>query len=78
MRQRYQEEGLRWILFPDIDEFHLPQDGTKTLTEVLNEEFDDAACIQVGRTWFGSSYQHKRPVGLVTENYLLASPVGID
>lgn len=80
LRLDYEKEHIRWILFPDIDEFFLSNIPGETLTQTLNNNYDDAPCAQIMRTWFGSSYYHKHlPKGaLVTEHFILASPVGAD
>lgn len=73
LRARHGELGLRWLLFTDIDEFTLSNRKGQLLTDVLLEKYKEAPCIEVGRTFYGSSFHHRRPPGLVTANYLLAS-----
>lgn len=75
LRARHAELGLHWLLFTDVDEFVLSNHKDELLTDLLNEEYRDAACMEVARTFYGTSFCHKRPPqGLVTETYLLASP----
>lgn len=79
LRARSQEEGLRWLLFPDVDEFVMSQTPKETLSQALNARYDGAPCLEVARTYYGSSFIHKRPQkGLIIENYLLSSPDGAD
>lgn len=74
MRERASYDGLRWIMFPDLDKFFLSSIPGETLSETLNSRYNGEACLEVARTWYGSSFQHKKPSGLETETYLLASP----
>lgn len=80
LRADYAKERIRWILFPDIDEFFLSNIPGETLSQTLNMKYEDAPCAEVFRTWFGSSYYHKHldEGALVTEHFVLASPVGSD
>ena len=72
---RHSELGLGWLLFTDVDEFVLSNHKDQLLTDLLNDKYADMACMEVGRTYYGTSFHHRRPTsGLVTENYLLASP----
>ena len=73
LRERAVEEGLRWIAFPDTDEFVLSSIPNETLSETLNKNYVGEACLRIHRTWYGSSFQHKKPSSLVTETYLMAS-----
>ena len=76
LRARHQKLGLRWLLFTDIDELVLSGNKRQLLTDLLNEEYRDVACMEVARTFYGTSFHHRRPPSheLVTETYLLASP----
>jgi hypothetical protein len=74
LRARHAELGLRWLLFTDSDEFALSNNKGQLLTELLNDKYKEEACAVVGRTYYGTSFHHRRPPGLVTEAYLLASP----
>ena len=75
LRARHAELGLRWLLFTDVDEFVLSGNKNQLLTDLLNEKYRHVACMEVARTYYGTSFYHRRlPQGLVTENYLLASP----
>lgn len=73
-RERGPEEGVRWVVFADLDEFVLSSVPGETLSDTLNDKYKGWACLQIARTWYGSSYRHQKPTGLVTETYLLASP----
>jgi hypothetical protein len=73
-RERGPEEGVRWVVFADLDEFVLSSVPGETLSDTLNAKYKGWACLQIARTWYGSSYRHQKPTGLVTETYLLASP----
>ncbi|EWM26561.1 methyltransferase family [Nannochloropsis gaditana] len=73
LRQRAEEEGLRWIAFIDADEFALSSVPNESLSETLNKNYRGEACLAIHRTWYGSSFQHKKPSGLVIETYLMAS-----
>ncbi|GAB5031680.1 udp-n-acetylglucosamine [Nannochloropsis oceanica] len=77
-RERGPEEGIRWVMFTDLDEFVLSSVPGETLSDTLNAKYKGEACLQVARTWYGSSFRHQKPVGLVTETYLLASPDNAD
>ena len=74
MRERASHDGLRWIMFPAVDEFFLSSVPGETLSDTLNAKYKGEACLQIARTWYGSSYRHQKSTGLVTETYLLASP----
>jgi len=74
LRERYAELGLRWLAFTDVDEFVLSNNKGQLLTDLLNANYKGEACMEVGRTYYGTSFHHRRPRGLVTETYLLASP----
>jgi hypothetical protein len=74
MRERASHDGMRWIMFPDVDEFFLSSVPGETLSDTLNAKYKGEACLQIARTWYGSSFRHQKPTGLVTETYLLASP----
>ena len=74
LRARYAELGLRRLIFPDVDEFVLSSNKGQSLTDLLNENYKGEACMEIGRTYYGTSLHHRRPSGLVTETYLLASP----
>jgi len=65
---------VRWVVFADLDEFFLSSVPGETLSDTLNAKYKGEACLQISRTWYGSSYRHQKPTGLVTETYLLASP----
>lgn len=48
-------------------------------TDLLNEEYGEMACKEVVRMYYGTSFYHRRPPqGLLTENYLFASPDNAD
>ena len=74
LRTRYAELGLRWLVFTDVDEFVLSSNKGQLLTDLLNAKYKGEACMEIGRTYYGTSFHHRRPPGLVTETYLLASP----
>lgn len=75
LQARHAELGLRWLFFPDVDEFVLSNHKDQLLTDLSNKDYGDVACMEVARTFYGTSFYHRRPPqGLVTENYLLASP----
>jgi len=73
LRARAAEKGLRWVIFPDLDEFVLSSIPGETLSDTLNAKYKGDACLQISRTWYGSSFRHQKPTGLVAETYLLAS-----
>ncbi|KAM3571245.1 hypothetical protein VYU27_006702 [Nannochloropsis oceanica] len=73
-RERGPEDGIRWVMFTDLDEFVLSSVPGETLSDTLNAKYKGEACLQIARTWYGSSFYHQKPVGLVTETYILASP----
>ena len=70
--------GLRWLMFPDVDEFWMSSEEGETLSEALNSKYDDVPCMEIARTFYGSSFNHKKQPGLVTENFLLSSPDYLD
>jgi hypothetical protein len=78
LRARHAELGLRWLIFPDVDEFVLSNNKGQLLTDLLNDRYKGVACMELGRTFYGTAFNHRRPPGLVTETYLLASRDGED
>ena len=69
----------KWLMFTDIDEFVFPVDEYKTYKlPVILEAFEGAHSIALISRSFGSSGHVWRPLGLVTENYMSASPRGYD
>lgn len=74
-----QSEGLRFVLFPDLDEFIYPVQDNLTLSDVLNRDHDREPCLILPRTYYGTSLKHRTPnSGLIIENYFMRSPIGDD
>ena len=49
-RERGPEEGVRWVVFADLDEFFLSSVPGETLSDTLNAKYKGEACLQISRT----------------------------
>jgi hypothetical protein len=45
-RERGPEEGIRWVMFTDLDEFVLSSVPIETLSDTLNAKYKGEACFR--------------------------------
>jgi len=75
---KFKDDGIRWVMLNDADEFVYPTaDDGLTLSQVMEQKYNQEECLRMHRLTFGSSYWLQRPEeGLMIQNYLLRAPLG--
>ncbi len=74
LRARYGELGLRWLVFTDVDEFVLSNNKGQLLTDLLNANYKGEACMEIGRTYYGTSFHIDVPQALSRRRTSLLRP----